>query len=129
MTTMKDGPGSDPFADDDQDDVEESGDEPSTEPKREPQMTETSPSTTGKYPYVLRRDTVKENRVNEHVALLRDEFSQLEDDVVRDVADELDMRTKSVSVFDVREAMVQVASENPKRMAEVLLEWGYDAKQ
>jgi hypothetical protein len=32
-------------------------------------------------------------------------------------------------VTDIREAMVQVASENPERMAEVLLDWGYDAKQ
>lgn len=128
MTTMKDGPGSDPFSDDeDQDD----GDEATTESKSEsdPETPETEMNTTEKYPYVLRRDTVKDERDNEHVAFLRDEFADLEQDIVSDVADELDMRVKDVSVTDIREAMVQVASENPERMAEVLLDWGYDAKQ
>lgn len=128
MTTMKDGPGSDPFSDDeDQDDGDEATTESKSEP--EPETTETEMNTTEKYPYVLRRDTVKDERDNEHVAFLRDEFADLEQDIVSDVADELDMRVKDVSVTDIREAMVQVASENPERMAEVLLEWGYDAKQ
>lgn len=128
MTTMKDGPGSDPFSDDeDQDDGDEATTESKSEP--EPETPETEMNTTEKYPYVLRRDTVKDERDNEHVAFLRDEFADLEQDIVSDVADELDMRVKDVSVTDVREAMVQVASENPERMAEVLLDWGYDAKQ
>jgi flagellar biosynthesis/type III secretory pathway M-ring protein FliF/YscJ len=128
MTTMKDGPGSDPFSDDED---QADGDEATTESKSEPEpeTPETEMNTTEKYPYVLRRDTVKDERDNEHVAFLRDEFADLEQDIVSDVADELDMRVKDVSVTDVREAMVQVASENPERMAEVLLDWGYDAKQ
>jgi flagellar biosynthesis/type III secretory pathway M-ring protein FliF/YscJ len=125
---MKDGPGSDPFSDDeDQDDGDEATTESKSEP--EPETPETEMNTTEKYPYVLRRDTVKDERDNEHVAFLRDEFADLEQDIVSDVADELDMRVKDVSVTDIREAMVQVASENPERMAEVLLDWGYDAKQ
>lgn len=128
MTTMKDGPGSDPFSDDeDQDDGDEATTESKSEP--EPENAETEMTTTEKYPYVLRRDTVKDERDNEHVAFLRDEFADLEQDIVSDVSDELDMRVKDVSVTDIREAMVQVASENPERMAEVLLDWGYDAKQ
>jgi flagellar biosynthesis/type III secretory pathway M-ring protein FliF/YscJ len=128
MTTMKDGPGSDPFSDDED---QADGDEATTESKSEPEpeTPETEMNTTEKYPYVLRRDTVKDERDNEHVAFLRDEFADLEQDIVSDVADELDMRVKDVSVTDIREAMVQVASENPERMAEVLLDWGYDAKQ
>jgi hypothetical protein len=105
---MKDGPGSDPFSDDeDQDDGDEATTESKSEP--EPETPETEMNTTEKYPYVLRRDTVKDERDNEHVAFLRDEFADLEQDIVSDVADELDMRVKDVSVTDIREAMVQVA--------------------
>lgn len=130
MTTMKDGPGSDPFAgDDDQNESEEDPvDEPSSASDDESNRTDETKRTTQKYPYVLRRDTVKDERNNEHVAFLRDEYAELEDEIVRDVATELELREKDVSVTDIREAMVQVASENPERMAEVLLEWGYDAK-
>lgn len=132
MTTMKDGPGSDPFADDDDQDEADHDDldaESSTESNTAPDSTEADMSHKEKYPYVLRRNTVKDERDNEHVAFLRDEYADLEEDIVSDVADELDMRTNDMSVTDIREAMVQVASENPDRMAEVLLEWGYDAKQ
>lgn len=80
------------------------------------------------YPYILRRDTVKDERTNEHVAFLRDEFADLEDDLHEDVAEQLDLRQKDVSLTDIREAMVKVASQHPNEMAEVLLEWGYGVK-
>lgn len=130
--TMKEGTGSDPFADDDVDDQEGSGtssdEAPTTETTGTTTNTPSMSSQETQYPYVLRRDTVKDERTNEHVAFLRDEYADLEDEIQKAVAEELDLKQKDVSVTDIREAMVEVASRHPDEMAEVLLEWGYDAK-
>jgi flagellar biosynthesis/type III secretory pathway M-ring protein FliF/YscJ len=132
MTTMKNGPGSDPFSDSTEEDgesAESNVDESSTNTETKDKIAgEQNPEQQTQYPYVLRRDTVKDERDNEHVAFLRDEYAELEDTIRENVASELDLRQKEVSVTDLREAMVAVASNHPEEMAEVLLEWGYDAK-
>lgn len=142
MTTMKEGPGDDPFADDD--DAEESEEqldpepvqdpEPELEPEPEPdktqaneQQSETSDSmSTSEIPYVVRRQTVKEERQNEHVAFLRDEYAELEGEILDGVADDLDMRSKEVSVTDFREAFVELGNRHQEELAEILEDWGYE---
>ena len=126
--TMKTGQGSDPFSDD-----EETNDEDTTNTttttESETTADATATDTSGhKYPYVLRRDRVKDERTNEHVALLRDEFSELESEIETDVAEEIGISETDLSVFDLREALYQLGHEHPERLAEILLEWGYDAK-
>ncbi|GCF15265.1 hypothetical protein Harman_32000 [Haloarcula mannanilytica] len=56
---------------------------------------------------------MKEDRDNEHVAFLRDEYAELEGQTRVDVADELDMRSKDVSVTDLHKAFVELAAGNP----------------
>lgn len=141
---MKEGPGDDPFADDD--DAEESEEqaapepdpdpEPELEPESEPEPDEaqaderesetSSTMSTSDIPYVVRRQTVKEKRQNEHVAFLRDEYAELEGDILDGVADELDMRSKEVSVTDLREAFVELGNRHQQELAEILEGWGYE---
>ncbi|WP_225336110.1 hypothetical protein [Halomicrobium urmianum] len=146
MTTMKEGPGDDPFADDD--DAGETEEQSDSEPAQEPEPvseseldpepepeeaqdderdSEASDSvTTSEIPYVVRRQTVKEERQNEHVAFLRDEYADLEGEILDGVADELDMRSKEVSVTDLREAFVELGDRHQEELAEILDEWGYE---
>jgi flagellar biosynthesis/type III secretory pathway M-ring protein FliF/YscJ len=130
MAGMKEGPGEDPFAEDTTDDQADSA--PDADPKTalesdsEPDHDTTDTMSTNDIPYVIRRQTVKEDRDNEHVAFLRDEYAELEDQIRADVADELDMRSKDVSVTDLREAFVELAAENPDAVAEILESWGYE---
>ena len=127
---MKEGPGEDPFADDPSDEQDDPAPDPEPETTAESNA-ESEPDTTdsmstNEIPYVIRRQTVKEDRDNEHVAFLRDEYAELEDQVRADVADELDMRSKDVSVTDLREAFVEHAAENPDAVASILESWGYE---
>ncbi|MDT3437282.1 hypothetical protein [Haloarcula sp. 1CSR25-25] len=130
MAGMKEGPGEDPFADDPSDEQDESAPDPAPETTAESHTESESDTTdtmsTNEIPYVIRRQTVKEDRDNEHVAFLRDEYAELEDQVRADVADELDMRSKDVSVTDLREAFVELAAENPDAVASILESWGYE---
>ncbi|RLM90032.1 hypothetical protein [Haloarcula sp. Atlit-7R] len=130
MAGMKEGPGEDPFAEDTTDDQEDAAPEPQREQtvESEPESDrDTSDSmSTNEIPYVIRRQTVKEDRDNEHVAFLRDEYAELEDQIRADVAAELDMRSKDVSVTDLREAFVELAAENPDAVASILESWGYE---
>ena len=130
MAGMKEGPGEDPFADDPSDeqvDSEPNADTETTpESDSEPAPDTTDTMSTNEIPYVIRRQTVKEDRGNEHVAFLRDEYAELEDQIRADVADELDMRSKDVSVTDLREAFVELAAENPDAIAGILESWGYE---
>jgi hypothetical protein len=140
MAGMKEGPGEDPFADDSNDDSQADpdpepvtdtpvSDEPTTAPENsitEPESDTSTDMSTDQIPYVVRRQTVKEDRDNEHVAFLRDEYAELEDQIRADVADELDMRSKDVSVTDLREAFVELAAENPAAVASILEHWGYE---
>jgi hypothetical protein len=142
MTTMKEGPGDDPFADDDN--AEESEEQSDPEPVQAPeadrktapesddtqdneQGSETSSTvSTDEIPYVVRRQTVKEERQNEHVAFLRDGYAELEGEILDGVADELDMRSKEVSVTDLREAFVELGNRHQEDLAEILEDWGYE---
>ncbi|WP_058991383.1 hypothetical protein [Haloarcula sp. CBA1127] len=130
MTGMKEGPGEDPFAEDTTDEQDDPALDPTPETTAESQTESESDSTdsmsTDEIPYVIRRQTVKEDRDNEHVAFLRDEYAELEDQVRADVADELDMRSKDISVTDLREAFVELAAENPDTVASILESWGYE---
>ncbi|WP_435197446.1 hypothetical protein [Natronomonas sp. EA1] len=130
MTGMKQGAGDDPFASDTEaepeSEVETEADQETTDANAEAGSQD---STAGKraMPYVLVRDTVKDQRTNEHVYFLRDEFSEVEDELHTAVAEELGMAKKDVYLTDVREALV--ASADAKAVADVLLEWGYEYKQ
>lgn len=130
MAGMKEGPGEDPFADDPTDEQDDPAPDPEPEPTAEshpePERNTSDSMSTKEIPYVIRRQTVKEDRDNEHVAFLRDEYAELEDQVRADVADELDMRSKDVSVTDLREAFVELAAENPDAVASILESWGYE---
>lgn len=75
-------------------------------------------------PWVLRRSRVKEDRGNVHQFFLREKYSAREDEIIEEVADELDMRQKDLQKLDVREAMV--AAADPEDIAAVLREWGYE---
>lgn len=132
MTGMKQGAGDDPFASDSEsEDTAERGVEPEPEPEPEPQTGSTTDdeksSNTREMPYVLVRNTVKDQRTNEHVYFLRDEYSKVEDELHTAIAEELGMAKKDVYLTDVREALV--ASADAKSVADVLLEWGYEYKQ
>lgn len=131
MTSMKQGTGSDPFADEEPEEEEqtEADDDPATDPKPE-----TQPSTGGnsaddsesEFPYVVRRQRVKDERSNEHVAFLRDEYSELEAEILEGVAEELGMQQKDISVIDVREALVELGGRHNAELAEILDDWGYE---
>jgi len=132
MAGMKEGPGDDPFADDDEDDDLEPGTgmpEVDTGDNRtvaeEPDDADESMST-DQIPYVVRRQTVKEDRNRELVIFARDDFADLEDDVRSAVADELGMSNSDVPVTDIREAYIELASRHPGEMAEILDEWGFE---
>lgn len=124
MTGMKEGPGSDPFADDDTD---EQSDE-STESDESTYQNDRAvqPMATTDIPYIIRRQTVKEERNDRHTYFLRQEFVDAEDDLHDAVAAELDMRAKDVSTTDLREAIVAVAAEHEEEVAEKLREWGIE---
>ncbi|KAA9404809.1 hypothetical protein EGO51_15785 [Haloarcula hispanica] len=130
MAGMKEGPGEDPFAEETTDEQDDPAPDPAPETTAESPSESESDSTdsmsTDEIPYVIRRQTVKEDRDNEHVAFLRDEYAELEDQVRGDVADELGMRSKDVSVTDLREAFVELAAENPDTVASILESWGYE---
>jgi hypothetical protein len=126
MPGMKEGPGDDPFTDDDEETTNPS--EPTTEREStaESDAESTGGMSTDQIPYVVRRQTVKEERNNEHVAFLRDEYADMENEVLAAVADELDMHQKEISVTDLREAFVELAAENPESVARILEDWGYE---
>lgn len=133
MTTMKEGVGDDPFGDD-----EEPDDEPQARDDTDAMNTETTPepvesssetTTTSDIPYVLQRETVKEDRPNEAVAFLRDEFDELEDDVHGRVAEAMGMRKKDVPLTDVREAFIELASRHPDELGDILLDWGHEHRR
>ena len=73
-------------------------------------------------PYKLRREKVNEGR--EQVPyFLREEIIDAEDELQNTLEELLD---EDVYKSDYREAAMVVAQRNPKLVAEVLREWGYD---
>jgi len=125
MGSMKEGPGTDPFADE-TDETDETDDKTGAEPETEPEPEPTESMSTSDIPYVMRRQRVKDDRPNEHVAFLRDEYSNLEAQLLADVADELGMSQKDVSLLDVREALVELGDRHNEELAQILDEWGYE---
>ncbi|WP_415380473.1 hypothetical protein [Halosimplex sp. TS25] len=129
---MKDGAGEDPFAEDPEPveqttEPDETDDEPATEFDNSGKSE--SIQETEELPYVLTRKTVKEDRNNEHVALLWDEYSELEDDIHERVADEMGISSKDLSVFDLREAVWELADEHSDELADILLGSGYEHRK
>lgn len=128
MTGMKEGAGEDPFADD----------EPTVDQDEDPEPTETeasvqsgtnkqgtSGSTTGRrsvqIPYKFRRDSVQEGR--ERVPLFLHEGTKQSE---RDAQREMESRFgDSVSLTDLREALVRTGLENLDEVEHQLEEWGY----
>lgn len=125
---MKEGAGEDPFADD----------EPTVDQDEDPEPTETeasvqsgtnkqgtSGSTTGRrsvqIPYKFRRDSVQEGR--ERVPLFLHEGTKQSE---RDAQREMESRFgDSVSLTDLREALVRAGLENLDEVEHQLEEWGY----
>lgn len=122
--TMKTGAGDDPFADDEDEDAEAQANE---QPEETTDDSETMSTTD--IPYILRRQRVKDGRPHEHVAFLRDEYHELESDIVGDVADAMDLSNSDVSVLDVREALVELGDRHPDELAEILNSWGYEHRE
>lgn len=126
--TMKTGQGDDPFGDDPDESAETAVEtDPETEqPQTKSDDSEQDTDDGEQFPYVVRRQRVKDERTNELVAFCRDEYAEMEDDVLTAVANELDMREKDVSVLDLREAFIELAIEHPEDVAEILEGWGYE---
>lgn len=130
MTGMKEGAGDNPFAEEG-DEVQDADDDSSAEAA----STESLSANTGgsmhsgadsdenrqEYPYMLIRDTVKQDRTNDHVYQLRDEYSAHEDALHDEVEELLD---DEVYLTDLREAIV--ATADPDAIAAQLREWGQD---
>ena len=128
-------------ADEDENQSTEQGDTPHTESEEEATSSSTdldgpddgTPSPTASepesqrpamdsIPYKLRRDKVNEGR--EQVPyFLREGVLEAEDEL-QDTLEEL--LGENVYKSDYREASMVVAQRNPKLIAEVLREWGYD---
>lgn len=99
----------------------EASSEAPTETKNEGKPREDRP-TMDSIPYKLRREKVNEGR--EQVPyFLREEIIEAEDEL-QDTLEEL--LGEDVYKSDYREAAMVVAQRNPKLVAEVLREWGYD---
>jgi hypothetical protein len=126
--TMKTGQGDDPFGDDPDESAETAveTDQETEQPQTKSDDSEQDTDDGEQFPYVVRRQRVKDERTNELVAFCRDEYAEMEDDVLTAVANELDMREKDVSVLDLREAFIELAIEHPEDVAEILEAWGYE---
>ncbi len=134
MTGMKEGAGEDPFADDESESEPtqnspsrepDKGDQDSTpDPAMEGGSSTNSESTSGRsieIPYKFRRDSVQDGR--DRVPLfLHDETKAAERQAMRELEDRFD---DSVSMTDLREALVKVGLNNLDETASTLEEWGY----
>jgi hypothetical protein len=127
MTGMKEGAGEDPFA----------SDEATTDGEERPESTETrasdqpdgndrddagtSRSQSFQIPYKFRRESVQEGR--DRVPLfLHDETKRDERDAQRELESRFD---DSVSLTDLREALMRVGLEHLDEVEVQLEEWGY----
>src|SRR6056297_2205344 len=130
MTGMKEGAGEDPFADDTDDEAEstasstdrstasdpamEGGSEPEPEPGADQDRSMA-------IPYKFRRDSVQDGR--DRVPLfLQPETKTAEREAMRELEDRFD---GSVSMTDLREALVKVGLDNLDETEATLEEWGY----
>ena len=130
MTGMKEGAGEDPFADDPDDDAESTASstdrstasDPEMEGGSEPeQESETDEDESMTIPYKFRRDSVQDGR--DRVPLfLQPETKTAEREAMRELEDRFD---GSVSMTDLREALVKVGLDNLDETEATLEEWGY----
>ncbi|WP_336023748.1 hypothetical protein [Halobellus salinisoli] len=123
MTGMKQGAGENPFAEDaDSDDdpnMDADVDSESPDPESE-QSTETEREPM-RIPYKYRRDGVQEGR-NRVPLFLQPETKTAERETLRDLEDHFG---DSVSLTDLREALVLVGLEHADEVEAQLEEWGY----
>ena len=133
MTGMKEGTGSDPFAEDvvedDRDDAREQ-DTTAGDVVHE-ERSETEPSTAARergsrpskndIPYIFRRDRVTDERTL-HSFYLREMYGQIEEEARHGVQQRLG---EQVPKADLREAMLLVAARDLDAVADELREWGY----
>lgn len=73
-------------------------------------------------PYMIRRDTVKEDRDDVHQLFVLEETDQLETEARRELED----RFGDVYKLDAREAIYRAGMENLDDAEEILREWGID---
>jgi len=132
---MKKGSGDDLLSDIDTNEEDESGAEDESESESEHGLdddvladideptTQEIPSADDDVPYLLRRNRVKEERETVGFGLQR-ETRDLENDVLRDLQTELGV--ENLPATDLREAAYLAGLQNPDRIREILLEWGYE---
>jgi hypothetical protein len=136
MTGMKEGTGSDPFAEDvvDQSEPDEPDDQELSESEAvlEERSTSESSTTTSTQetsrpskddiPYIFRRNRVTDERTL-HSFYLREMYEQVEEEARHGVQQRLG---EQVPKADLREAMLLVAARDLDAVADELREWGYD---
>jgi hypothetical protein len=128
MTGMKEGAGEDPFADNTEDDTETIESTTERPTASDPVMEggsdsdpETSQERSMAIPYKFRRDSVQDGR--DRVPLfLQPETKTAEREAMRELEDRFD---DSVSMTDLREALVKVGLDNLDETEAALEEWGY----
>lgn len=132
MTGMKEGTGSDPFAEDDPE--EETGQDTAEGEVVLEERSTTGTSTAANppertrrpskedIPYIFRRDRVTDERTL-HSFYLRDMYEQIEEEARHGVQQRLG---ENVPKADLREAMLIVAARDLDAVADELREWGYD---
>jgi hypothetical protein len=136
MTGMKEGTGSDPFAEDvvDESEPDEPDDQGPSESEAvlEERSTSESSTTTSTQetsrpskddiPYIFRRNRVTDERTL-HSFYLREMYEQVEEEARHGVQQRLG---EQVPKADLREAMLLVAARDLDAVADELREWGYD---
>jgi hypothetical protein len=144
---MKTGTGNDPFADDEESDDdqmsgrdraleggsgEDTDDTVPSEGRSESELSAETPEegatddSTEKYPYAIRRDSVKEGRKSVMFEL-RDEYRGVDEDIREVLAERWGKAERDIAITDVREAMVAISDRHIDEIATVMEEWGCDA--
>jgi hypothetical protein len=144
---MKTGTGNDPFADDEEtanEGTSERDQLPENESEEDPTEAvgaerrskdeapagaleqETTDDATEKYPYAIRRDSVKEGRKSVMFEL-RDEYRGVDEGIREILADRWGKAERDIAITDVREAMVAISDQHVDEIAAVMEEWGCDA--
>jgi hypothetical protein len=144
---MKTGTGNDPFADDENgaDDQGSEGErslegdssEDTAHGVQSGRVSESEPpgetleggatnDSTEKYPYAIRRDSVKEGRKSVMFEL-RDEYRGVDEEIREILAERWGKAERDIAITDVREAMVAISDRHVDEIADVMEEWGCDA--
>lgn len=124
MTGMKEGAGEDPFSEDtDEEHAVSSNDESPSRDEGKDGTTRDSPSPTASasIPYIYRRDSVHDNR-DRYPLFLQEETRNAERDAKREFEDKFQ---NTVSVTDIREALILAGLDNLDDVESHLEGWGY----